>query len=258
MSGDALYVYGVVKCELDSDWQETGIKGQKVYLICKGNFSALIHDCQEEPYLSENPEEIKQMIIAHNRILDQALEDFGGVIPLSFNTIIKGGNDLPSFRVEKWLSDDQEKLERIWRKIKGKREYGIRVYYAKNKLLEESSKRKEVKKIEDAAEGKGEGLGYLLQEKAKSKVQEIFQNKIGELKQEFYNGIKKITEEIVANPSRISLEEEKDLLLSLSVLIEEKQIEGIKEFLEQKKAENFSYYVAGPFAPYSFVENVRE
>jgi len=134
----------------------------------------------------------------------------------------------------------------------------MEIVLCEKKLLEEASSHKEVKKVEKSIEGRGEGLSYLLQGKAKSKIQEIFQEKINKLKQEFFEGIKKITVNVVINPSRISLEEEKDLLLSLSVLIEEKKIEGVKTFLEKKKGENFTFYLAGPFAPYSFVENGRK
>lgn len=253
MPDNVFYVYGVVRSENDSTWQETGIAEKNVYMVGEGNFSALVHDCEEEPYTAEDPNKIKEMIVTHNRILDRTMEDFGGVIPLSFNTIIKKGTNSARFNLIKWLNDDQKRLERIWNEVKGKKEYGIRIYYEKDKLIQEASEHKEVKKIEKNIEGKGQGLSYLLQGKAKSQTQEIFQEKVNKLKQEFYEGVKGITKDLIINPSRISLEEEKDLLLSLSVLIEEKQVSEIKEFLE-KKAEDFSFQLAGPFAPYSFVE----
>lgn len=254
MSDNAFYVYGIVKFGLDLDWQETGIAEKKVYMVSEGNFSALVHDCEEKPYPTGDPTQIKEMIITHNKILNRAMEDFEGVIPLSFNTIIKKGADSASVNLKTWLNDDQEKLDRIWNKVKGKREYGIRIYYEKEKLLQEASAHKEVERIDIISETKGPGLSYLLKGKAKAKTQEVFQEKVNKLKQEFYNGIKKITEEVVINPSKISLEEEKEVLLSLSVLLEEKEINKIKEFLE-KKAEDFPYHLAGPFAPYSFVES---
>jgi len=254
MSNNAFYVYGIVRFSLDLNWQEKGIAGKEVYMISEGNFSALVHECQEEPYNSKNSEEIKEMIIAHNKILDKAMEDFDGVIPLSFNTIIKGGKNSPKSNLKKWLNDDQERLEKIWQKVKGKKEYGIRIYYERDKLIEKASHHQEVEKVKKGIEGKGEGLSYLLQEKAKSKAQDIFQEKINNLKQEFYGEIKKITTDVVTNPSRISLEEKKDLLSSFSVLVEENKIEDIKKTLEEKKGENMTFHLAGPFAPYSFVD----
>lgn len=256
MSNNAFYVYGVVKFGFGLGWQEKGITEKDVYIISKEKFSALAHECKEEPYTAENPEEIKEMIIAHNKILDRAMRDFGGVIPLPFNTIIKKGRHSAQYNLKKWLKDDQERLEIIWNKIKGKKEYGIRIYYDKDKLFQEASANKEVKKIEKNMEGKGQGLSYLLQGKVKSQTQEIFQESINRLKKEFYGEIKKTTGNMIANPSRISLKEEKDLLLNISVLVEEKQIEEIKEILEKKKEAGFSFQLAGPFAPYSFVESV--
>ena len=254
MSNDALYVYGVVRFSLDLDWLEEGINGQKVYLISEGNAGALVHDCEEKAYASENPEEIKGMIISHNQILDRAMKDFEGVIPFSFNTIIRKGTNSAQVNLKKWLHDDRERLEMIWDKIKGKKEYGLRIYYEKDKLREEAASHEEVKKIEKNIEGKGQGLSYLLQGKVRSKAQEIFQERVNTLKQESLDGIKMVTSEVVNNPSRVFLEGEKEVLLSISVLIEEKEINKIEEFLE-KKAGDFPFQIAGPFAPYSFVEN---
>ncbi len=254
MPDNAFYVYGVVRFSVDLDWQEKGIAEKDTYMISEGNFGALVHDCEEKPYPTEDIIQIKEMIIAHNRILDRAVKDFAGVIPLPFNTIIKNGTDSAQINLKKWLHDDQERLERIWNKIKGKKEYGLRIYYNKNKLLEEVSADKEIEKNKKDAESKTPGLSYLLQGKVESKKQKIFQNKVNELKKEFYEKIKRAAEEIAVNPPKISLEEEKDLLLGLSVLVEEKKLTQIKEILEKNEGD-FSFNLAGPFAPYSFVEN---
>lgn len=256
MPAKALYVYGVVRFGCDLDWQGNGIAEKEVYIINEGGFSAVVHDCEEKPYPSEDTMQIKEMIIAHNQILDRAMEEFGGMIPLPFNTIIKNGTNSARFNLKKWLSDDQKKLEMIWNKIKGKREYGLRIYYDKEKLLQEASEDQEIKNIEISSVEKGIGLSYLLQSKAKARTQEIFQQKVNALKQEFYERIKSRAEEVVVNPSRISLQEEKELLVSLSILIEEGKMDEIKELLEEREGD-FPFHAAGPFAPYSFVEDKR-
>lgn len=255
MFNNAFYVYGIVKFGVDLELSEKGLAGKDVYLVSKGKFSALVHNCIEKPYTNEDPEKIKELIIAHNRILDKAMEDFDGAIPLPFNTIIKKGKGSARFNLKKWLNDNKERLENLWNKVKGKKEYGIRIYYDKEKLLQEASANKEIKKIEEDIEGKTQGLSYLLQGKIKDKKQDIFQSKINELKKEYYEKIKGAAEEIAINPSKISLEEEKDLLLGLSVLTEEKKVEQIKEILKEKEQEGFTFHLAGPFAPYSFMEN---
>lgn len=253
MPNNALYIYGVVRCGFDLNWKENGINGENVYAISEGKFSALVHDCEEKPYAPKEPNEVKELIIAHSKILNRAIEDFGGVIPSNFNTIIKNNGNLSKNNLKKWLKDEQERLERTWNKVRGKREYGLRIYYEKDKFIQEASENNRVRKIKESINGKERGLSYLLQCKVKSKIKDLVQEKIIRLKQEVCNNIKNITENTVINPSSILLDEEKDLLLSLSVLIEEEKVSGIKEILEKSKEEGLSFHLAGPFAPHSFI-----
>nr|MBA4405214.1 hypothetical protein [Nanoarchaeum sp.] len=250
MPSNALYVYGIVKSR-PTEWRELGVNEENVYAINEGEFNALVHNCEEKPYISEDPNKIKELIIAHNKILDKAMKDFNGVIPLSFNTIIKKGENSPEHNLKKWLDDNKERLGKTWNKIKAKREYGIRIYYEKDKLVQEISSNTEIKELEESQQGKSQGLSYLLQGKLKSKINEILQNRINQFKQKFFNDIKKITN-IKVNTSSIFIDEEKDLLLSLSVLADKQQIDKVKGILEADK--DFSFQLAGPFAPYSFVE----
>ena len=255
MADDALYAYGIIKFGFDFDWKEKGIDGKNVYAINQGEFSALVHDCEEKPYTSEDPNKIKELIIMHNNILDKAMEVFNGAIPLHFNTIIKKTGTSPELNLKKWLDNEKGRLERVWEKVKGKKEYGIRIYYDKDKLMQEVSANEEIKESEENLEGKSMGLKYLLQAKAKSKINEIAQDKVNSFKQKFYAGIKAVNEDVMLNNSRISIDEEKELLLSLSVLADRQQFDKIIKALERKEGKVFSFQLAGPFAPYSFVEN---
>ena len=254
MPDEALYIYGIVKLGFDLDWREAGIEGKNVYTINECGFSALVHDREEKPYISEDPNKIKELIIAHNRILDRAIKYFDGVIPLHFNTIIKKGENSSQNNLKKWLNDNKERLEKIWNKIESKKEYGIRIYYDKEKLVQEVSCSKEIENIQ-CQEGKGAGLSYLLQSRAKTKINEIVWDNVNELKNKFYSDIKKVTANLKINPSSIFIDEEKDLLVNLSILGDKQQINKIKRFLEQKVGKDFSFQLTGPFAPYSFVEN---
>ncbi len=249
---NALYVYGIVKNGFNFRYNGTGINGESVYTLKQGEFSALVHDCEEKPYISEDPNKIKELIIVHNNILNRAMEDFKGVMPLPFNTIIKGRENSAEDNLKKWLNDNKEKLEGVWSKIKNKSEYGIRVYYEREKLIQQTSNSAEIKEIEKNMEGRSEGLSYLLKGKASYKINEIVQDRINQFKQEFCDDIRTVADDIKVNISRISINEEKDLLLGLSILVNEDQVDKIKRILEKNK--DFSFQLAGPFAPYSFVE----
>lgn len=253
---DALYVYGIVKFGFDLEWKKHGLNKENVNIIGKGKFSALVHNCKEKPYISKDPNEIKKLIFAHNKVLDRAIEDFGGVIPLPFNTIIKKGETSSQYNLKKWLNDNRDKLEKTWNKTKGKREYGIRIYYNKNKLIQKAYRNAEIKKLEKSTERKSKGLAYLLGGKIKSRINELVQNKVNQFKQKFYNDIKKVTENLIINVLRTSIYKEKsDLLLRLSILVNKQQKNEIIDILEKNTHNGFSFNLTGPFAPYSFVEN---
>lgn len=255
MSGDALYVYGIIKGDTCLGWKVAGIDGKDVYTISEEGFSALVHDCEEKPFSSDDTDKIKSWVIAHDEVLNKVMKEFDGVIPFSFNTIVKKTDRTAEYNLKAWLSNDSEILERAWNKVKGKREYGIRIYYEKSVLVQKASASEEIKKMEENQQGKSEGLKYLLKGRIKSKIDEIVQNDSNQLKQEFYNAIKGLTEDLKINTPKISISEEKDLLLSMSVLANKQQIKKIKEVLKEKSGKDFTFQLAGPFAPYSFVEN---
>ncbi len=255
MSCDALYVYGIIKGKARLRWKEVGIDGKDVYKVSEEGFSALVHDCEEKPFSSDDTDKIKSWIITHDKVLNKAMKEFDGVIPFSFNTIVKKTDRTAEYNLKAWLSNDSEILERAWNKVKGKREYGIKVYYDKNVLVQKASASEEIKKMEENQQGKSEGLKYLLKGRIKSKIDETVQNDSNQLKQEFHNALKELTEDLKINTLKISINEEKDLLLSMSVLANKQQIKKIKEALKEKSGKDFTFQLSGPFAPYSFVEN---
>jgi len=253
MSNNAFYVYGIIRYH-NKDWKEHGIKESNVFLVNEGKFSAIVHRCDEKPYNSANPAEVKDLIWTHNRILDKAMENFDAVIPLSFNTIIKSSESgkTAEENLRNWLKDNEEDLIKKWNKINGKKEYGIRIYYEKEKLLKKIKELHEIKQLQQKTQIESVGVAYLLKGKIKGKMNEIAQEQIFEYKQNFYNNIKGLVSDIVINQSKILLDEEKDLLLSISILVNKEQIQKVNSYLVNS---NFYFNVTEPFVPYSFVNH---
>ena len=251
MSNNALYIYGIIRT--NKNWKEQGIKESNVFFINEGNFSAIVHECEEKPYNSTNPVEVKDLILAHNRILDKAMENFDAVIPLSFNTIIKTSEEKTAEEnLRNWLKGNEENLLKIWDKIIGKKEYGIRIYYEKEKLLKKIKEIHEIKQLQQKSQVESEGVAYLLKGKIKDEIDKIAQEQIFEYRLNFYNNIKGLVSNVTINQSKILLDEEKDLLVSISILVNKEQIQKVNSYLVNK---NFYFNVAGPFAPYSFVNS---
>lgn len=255
MAGRALYVYGIVKADGKPGMKWKGIKGNDVFLVDEAGFCALAHECEESALSSENPKEIQEMLIAHNACLEAAMTAHGGVIPLQFNTIIKSGGGSSLENLREWLRSESESLEKKWEKVHGLKEYGLRIHYDKKTVVEEVSASEDFRESESSSHAGGAGLNYLFQAKAQTKISERVQERIRYFRQTFQDILSALAQDVIANRSSVSLGQEKELLCSFSFLAAEQELPLIKQQVEQNAAESFSIRFAGPFPPYSFVQD---
>lgn len=250
---NALYVYGIVIKENQSNLRfiGLGLEGNWVFLLSEGKLRALVHECKAEPYAPKDSEKIKELVVAHNNILEKAMESFGGVLPFSFNTIIqeKDGQSAAQ-NLRNWLKKEEKGLEQSWEKVKGMKEYGIRFFYDRKKWIEE------IKAHTNSPSGKSSGINYLLKGKQEYEIKDKVIKKINEKKEEIFDKIKTKVQEIKnVQPKTELMKEKRDLLLCVSVLANEQQFDEAKQFLQGNMDEE-DYGCAGPFPPYSFVSGV--
>ena len=106
MPNEALYLYGIVKNAYDIDWAMQGIDRKPVFTVTEGGLSAMVHELGEKPDLPTDVVKVKEQIIAHNEVLSKAMEDFGGVAPLKFGTVIVSKNGKSaSDNLKEWLKE---------------------------------------------------------------------------------------------------------------------------------------------------------
>ncbi len=257
MTDKALYLYGIVKSPLSTDWKTQGIGGTCAFALPEDGMSALVHCMEEKQHLPTEVVRVKEQIIMHNEVLTNAMEAFGGVIPLKFGTLIvckngKSAND----NLKEWLEQRKEQLESIWELTKGKREYGIRIYYQKKQLASEMEKEVRLRTIKGNIKERSAGIAYLMEAKLKSQAAELVHARENELKNDFYGILKDAAGNVIVNPSKLAVHEKDGLLLNVSVLVEEGEINRIKGCMEKFADKGFTYDMAGPFAPYSFVRGM--
>ena len=84
------YIYCVVDCGEKTSLGEIGIEGKEVYAIPYRDIGAVVHDCPAQPYRSDDQEAVKAWVMTHQKVVDAAWGRWGTVLPLSFDTIIKG------------------------------------------------------------------------------------------------------------------------------------------------------------------------
>ncbi len=238
---NSLYLYGIIKAE-EPNWADAGTGKKQIFIISEGKLGALAHLCDGGPYAPKNLAEVKELILAHNNVLEKAARAFGGVLPCSFNTVIQEKEGKTSEEnLRNWLKAEAGKIELLWERVKGAGEYGIRIFYDRKKMAGKTEPQNE----------KNQGINYLLEKKREYQAKNILIGKIKDKKSETFDKIKAKVKEAKIVQSAEFIKEEKDILLNISVLANGEQIGEVRQYLQESAGED-GYRLVGPFPPYSF------
>lgn len=224
-----------------------GLEKEEVYTLSTGELCAVVHNCQAEPYQSNEEKIVKEWIKTHQKVIDLAAKKLGTVIPFSFDVIIKG--ESPDEEVLNWLKTEEENLKRKINKIKGKQEFGVQVFFDKKLMLEKISEEdEEIKKLKKEIKEASKGRAYFQEQK----IKDILKKEM-EKKADFY--FKKFYEEIKKHADDIKIEKVKQdyMLMNLSCLVYKEKVKELGLALDKINTPPFSLKFTGPWPAYSFV-----
>ena len=252
--GDGRYVYCIADSAVAVGLGNIGIEGSEVYTIPYKGVCAVVHNCLAEPYKSEDEGVVKDWVQTHQKVLDAAMEKFGTVLPLGFDTIIKSEDKAdPKQVVKDWIKEDFENMKEKMDKIRGKQEFGVQIFYDRKvigKIIAQSSK--EVQKLKEEMATQKPGMAYMYKQKMEKAVKEEMEKKAGKYFKDFYEAIKGHVDEIKVEKAK--KDKDKTMLMNLSCLVSKEKVEGLGNELERVgNTEGFSVRFTGPWAPYSFV-----
>lgn len=248
-TNEGVYLYCIAEGNANEDFGNIGIENSRVYTIPFKDMSAVVHSCKAEPYNSKDDDIVKGWILAHQNVVDKAMEKYGTVIPFGFDTIIKGDEKA----LKEWLEADYENIKNKLGKVKGKREYGVQIFIDEktisNKLVE---KNEEIRKMKEKIGKMQKGAAYMLQKKMENMTKNAMENESKKIFDEFYEKIKNSSDDVKTGKNKDA--EDKKMILNLSVLLKDENVNLFGAQLDEiNKREGVSVRFVGPFAPYSFV-----
>jgi len=233
-----------------------GIQGKEVYTVSYKDLCAVVHTCSAEPYQSEDQEVVKHWVITHQKVVDEAWERFGTVLPMGFDTIIRGNavSD-PEGNMKNWLRDDYDNLKTKLKKLRDRAEYGVQVFWntkiVAQKITEESL---EAKKLEEEVKSKPKGLAYMYRQKLEELLKKEMEKQADRYFREFYDKIKPHANDLNVEKTKKTEDENKQMLMNLSCLLPKNGNPGLGDELEKIDGlKGFSVRFSGPWPPYSFV-----
>ena len=252
---EARYLYCIAEGNKKISFGNIGIEDNEVYTIPYEDLCAVTHKCSPEPYKSEDNEVVKKWAMAHQKVIDTAWEKFGTVLPLGFDTIIKGEeNTTPDENMKNWLKDDYENLTQKMGKLKDKAEYGAQIFWDP-KIISEGliETNPEIKKLSEEIKSKSKGLAYMYKQKLENLLKKEMEKEADRYFKDFYEQIRRCGDEIKVEKTK-KPEEGKQMLMNLSCLLTKEKSKILGDELEKiDNMEGFFVRFTGPWPPYSFV-----
>jgi len=255
-----LYLYGIADANADAQTKlgEIGIEGNEVYTIPYKRLSAIVHNSPLEPYKSDDEEVVKDWVKTHQHVLDVAEDNFGTVIPFSFDMIIKpedGNNAGAEEALKKWMTEEFDGLREKMNKIRGKKEYGVQIFYVPSVMSERiAEESEEVRKIKEEMKSKPPGVAYIYKQKLETAIKKEMESRMDSYFKDFYGRIKEHVGEIKVEKTKKADEKDKQMIMNLSCLVATDKYKELGTELEQiDNTEAFSVRFTGPWPAYSFV-----
>lgn len=255
-NGSGRYLYCVAVGDKKTHLGKIGIEDSEVYTIPYKNLCAVIHDCRAEPYQSEDEALVKQWVLTHQKVVDAAWETFGTIIPIGFDTIIRGNSNVdPDENMRQWLNEEYENLKRKMDKIIGKAEYGVQVFWDSEIMARKITlQNNEVNQINSEIQSKPKGMAYMYRQKLEKILKTEMEREADQSFKELYEKIKPFTHDLKIEKTKKAEDKNQRMLLNLSCLLSKGKSKNLGDELEKiDSKEGFRVRFTGPWPPYSFV-----
>lgn len=253
-----VYLYGIVKSSEPGNLGKIGINHEQVFLIPYRDICAVVHMCTTNPYITDDGDEAKSWIIAHQYVLDLVTAKYGTVIPITFDTIFKGNENI----VRNWLQEKYEELGDMLQNLNGKAEYGVQIFLDKKHLDKITDSEESIITQVKSLKGKPEGVVYLLKKRLEDSkkihkdqlTQKISKNLLDEIK-----GLVKEMKIEQIRKTHQELWKDRVMILNASCLLQEEEVKPLGDLLSKiNQKKGYKVRFTGPWPPYSFVNGMTK
>jgi hypothetical protein len=254
---DGKYLYCIVNSGEEKDFGQVGVEDSLVYVVAFNDVGTVVHRCEAKPYKTENKKKAGEWILAHQYVIDLATEEFGTVIPLTFDTIFKGNDET----LKRWLSKEHRQLKALLTRLEGKAEYDVQIFL-ENDFVDRIVKESEaIQSLEKSLENTSSGVAYLLKKKLEKRMHLEKHLIIDKYAKELCVQIEKLVDDMKLGSINKEAPEkwkDKQMILNIACLVHKDKIENLGSKLGQLKKEGFAVRFTGPWPPYSFVGQINE
>ena len=254
------YVFCAVRVDREAALDVEGIEGGDVSLVAADGVAAVVQPV-ESVFDSEDLTEVRGWLLDHQRVVDEAGQQFGTPIPFRIDTIVRGDDAT----VREWLADRHGELEAALERFAGRWEYRVRLKWdeavVEETVLEEDA---ELRDLAERAESASEGTGFLLEKQYDQRLAERLAERRAALEERLREAVEPHVEELRRSGGGSGLlndegEAERETVASLSLLADRERETAIGDAIEPfAEQEAYEVKYTGPWPPYSFAPEIGE
>lgn len=233
------YFYCIIESMKPENFGEIGIDGSDVYTINYKDLGAVVSDASNSSY------EVLRQGVIHQKVVETIMKKYT-IIPMSFGQVPKTKDDVKGI-----LSENCTEIKKMFEKLNGKIELGVKVSWKMDKILKElieSSDR--IRILDKQIKAKTPEKAYPLKIELGKRVTDALNEKGRKIVNDIYGSLSRLAAESKENKTLVE-----NMILNAAFLVEkekEKEFDEKMNEVEKKYGDKVTLkYVLSP--PYNFV-----
>ena len=264
---NGLYLY-CIREKAHQRFTTKGIEGKgKVFILPYQDLEAVVSEVPLEEFDSEEIKHkaqddlnwIKEKSQLHEAVVEDAMRGNGNtsaVIPMTFGTIFKSRE-----KIQQTIEEHYSEFENLLTVLQGRQEWGVKVYLANRKALEEIIKNNDnVKATQEKIAVMPKGMAYFFEKQLEEQISSEISREIEIYTQEIFLALKKHAETGIKGKilGRELTGKCEPMVLNAIYLIQIKNIQDFKNEIDRLSremgAKGFQLEYSGPWPPYNFTK----
>lgn len=232
---------------------------EQVYEIKFDALSAIVSDASEEEFGEENLKKnlsrlewVESVVRRHESVME-AMRAQTTIVPFRFPTLFRSQTSLREF-----LRARESELINLLEKLKGKEEWGAKVYIDSERLQAFLAENKAIQDIDEALKTASAGKAYLLKKKRETLASQNASASLQKALDALYGRLSAISVQAKRNPTlpKAVTERDDEMILNAAFLIEQSRRASFLEALESARKEFpfFAIEQSGAWAAYNFCD----
>ena len=264
---NGLYLY-CIREKAHQRFTTKGIEGKgKVFILPYQDLEAVVSEVPLEEFDSEEIQQkaqedlnwIKEKSQLHEAVVEDAMRGNGNtsaVIPMTFGTIFKSRE-----KIQQTIEEHYSEFGNLLTVLQGRQEWGVKVYLANRKALEEIIKNNDiVKATQKKIVAMPKGMAYFFEKQMAEHISSEMTKEIENYTQDIFLALKKHAETGIKGKilDKELTGKSEPMVLNAIYLIHKKKVHNFKKEIERlstkMQPKGFQFEYSGPWPPYNFAK----